>query len=69
MATQVTHYQLRWNPGANQGVILASDATGEPHALPINSAAEFIAMALVLSKPEVVFEHGEFRTGRIDVGV
>ncbi len=69
MPTPVTHYQLCWNPGANQGVILASDVTGQPHALPINSPAEFVAMALLLSKPSVTFEHGEFRTGKIDVGV
>ena len=68
MATPVTHYQLEWSPAANKGRIVASSGPGPGHVLDVNSAAEFIAIALVLGRPQVTVNNGVFSTGKIAVG-
>ena len=68
MPTPVTHYQLEWSPNANRGRIVASTGTGPGHELNVNSAEEFIAIALILDRPKVVVDNGVFTTGKIPVG-
>ena len=65
---QITHYSLDWSLGNNSGEVRASDSSGTPHVLNINSAAEFIAVATILSKPSVQIQNGVLSTGKMPVG-
>jgi hypothetical protein len=51
---RIASYSLRWNPKVNQGVILIQLEDGVTSQTPVNSVEEFIAVALILSKPPVV---------------
>ena len=68
MPTPVTHYQLEWSPKVNRRRIVASTGSGPGHEVDVNSAEEFIAIALILDRPRVVFDNGVFTTGKIPVG-
>jgi hypothetical protein len=64
---KITHYQLEWHVGANTGRIKVS-AGGKAETVPVNSAEEFIAIALVLSKADVELEQGVLKAGPLPVG-
>jgi hypothetical protein len=52
MAT-VAQYDLQWTPAANTGAIYLKLDDGRSSKVPVNSAAEFIAVALILDKAPV----------------
>lgn len=50
---QVTNYSLQWNPKTNKGAIFVKYSDGTNTKLAVNSAEEFLAVALVLSNSPV----------------
>lgn len=51
---KVVNYDLRWNPTTDSGIIWVKFDDNLTKEVPVNSSAEFIAVALVLSKPPVI---------------
>ena len=56
----VIRYTAQWNPVKNQGKIAVQipDAP-QPAEVPIESVQEFIAIMLIMSKPDVLFDTEE----------
>jgi hypothetical protein len=52
----VTYYRVEWNPVTNQGVIHAQFSNAPHSQVPIESAEEFIAVMLMMSKTPVLFD-------------
>jgi hypothetical protein len=52
----VTSYAAEWNAVANAGRVFIRIGANPPVPVPLNSAAEFIAVMLMLDKSGVVFE-------------
>lgn len=52
----VTEYRAKWNPESNQGTIDVRIGNKSPTSVPLNSAEEFIAVMLMLSKSPVLFD-------------
>lgn len=53
---QVTTYRVEWNPVNNQGTVHVQLGSSPPTEVPINSAEEFIAVMLMMSKAPVLFD-------------
>ncbi|HEY0015149.1 MAG TPA: hypothetical protein VGC13_02480 [Longimicrobium sp.] len=64
---KISHYQLEWHVGNNEGRIKVS-AGGKAETVPVNSVEEFIAVALVLGKPDVELDSGVLKAGPLPVG-
>jgi hypothetical protein len=50
---QVTRYDLQFNPATNTGAIFLQYADGTSKKLAVNSAQEFIAIAMILNHSPV----------------
>jgi hypothetical protein len=70
MKQQIVEYQIQWNVTSNTGHVTVKLQQGNPHSLPINSAAEFIAVTQMLSKSPVYIDTqtGEMTCGPRPVG-
>lgn len=50
---KVDKYRVEWSPAGNFGAVWVEVQGDSPRQVPVNSAAEFIAVTLLLSKPNV----------------
>jgi hypothetical protein len=66
----VTHYRIEWNAGKSIGTVHVKIGTGDFKPVPIDSAEEFVAVMLMMSKSNVLFDTDtkDFEVGPRPVG-
>ena len=52
----IDKYSVTWDPEASKGEVFVQRGNNKPTQLPVETAPEFIALMLLLSKPGVLFD-------------